>query len=72
MSFEQGNQLLYFACRHHIFELVIEAVFSVQMKPSGSPDILLFERFLKSSFLTIYHEKTTENCFLKDYHPLSG
>jgi len=45
MSFEQGNQLLHFACRHHIFELVMEAVFSVQMKPSGSPDILFFERF---------------------------
>jgi len=23
----------------------MEAVFSVQMKPSGSPDILLFQRF---------------------------
>jgi len=29
---------------------------------------------LKSSFLTICHEKTTENenCLLKDYNPLSG
>lgn len=40
-----GKQLLYFACRHHIFELVSEAVFSVQIKTSCSPDVLLFKRF---------------------------
>jgi len=39
------KQLLYFACRHHIFELVLETVFSVQMKPSSSPDIFIFKRF---------------------------
>jgi len=38
-----GKQLLYFARRHHIFELVLEAVFSVEMKPSCSPDILIFK-----------------------------
>jgi len=40
-----GKQLLYFAQRHHIFELVLETVFGIQMKPSSSPDILIFKRF---------------------------
>ena len=39
------QDLLYFACRHHILELVIEAVFSTLMGPSRGPNIPLFVRF---------------------------
>jgi hypothetical protein len=37
---------LHFACRHHIFEIVAEKVFTECIKvPSNSPDIQLFKRF---------------------------
>lgn len=32
-------------CRHHIFELIIAAVFNVLMGPSTGPNIKLFQRF---------------------------
>ena len=40
-----GKQLLYFACRHHIHELIVAAVFSTLFGASKSPNILIFERF---------------------------
>lgn len=40
-----GRNLLHFACRHHIFELVIGGVFEELMGPSRGPNISLFERF---------------------------
>lgn len=40
-----GKQLLYFACRHHIHELIVAGVFSTLFGPSKSPNIPLFERF---------------------------
>ena len=40
------KELLYFACRHHIHELILEAVFSVCMRvPTSGPDVQLFKRF---------------------------
>ena len=39
------KHLLYFACRHHILELVIGAVFLTLVGPSQGPDILLFKKF---------------------------
>lgn len=53
-----GKQLLHLACRHHVFELVLEAVFSKCMGPSTGPDILLFKRFQKNrALLTGKHLK---------------
>lgn len=39
------RNLLYFACRHHIHELIIGGVFTALFGPSRSPNIPLFERF---------------------------
>jgi hypothetical protein len=40
-----GTNLLFLACRHHIFEIMIGAVFMTCMGPSSGPDVLLFKRF---------------------------
>ena len=40
-----GRNLLYFACRHHVHEVIIGAVFKALFGPSTGPNILLFERF---------------------------
>lgn len=34
-----------FPCRHHIFEIILRAVFDVKMGASSSPIALLFTRF---------------------------
>lgn len=39
------RELLSCACRHHIFELIIAAVFNSTMGPSTGPDIKLFQKF---------------------------
>ena len=39
------RNLLYFACRHHILELVIGEVFNVLFGAHKGPNILLFQRF---------------------------
>lgn len=40
-----GHKLLSFACRHHVFELVIGAVFQLCMGTSSAPEVLMFKRF---------------------------
>jgi len=40
-----GKDLLWFACRHHILEIVLEAVVLHALGPSKGPDILIFKRF---------------------------
>ncbi|KAK2720673.1 hypothetical protein QYM36_004529 [Artemia franciscana] len=40
-----GKELLSLACRHHIMELVIGAVFQVCMGSTSSPEVPLFKRF---------------------------
>lgn len=40
-----NRQLLFLACRHHIFELVIGAVFTSCMGSSFAPEVSLFKRF---------------------------
>jgi hypothetical protein len=40
-----GKQLLNFACRHHVHELIVSGVFSTLFGPSKSPNIPIFERF---------------------------
>lgn len=41
------RNLLYFACRHHIFELVLACVFTTCMGPTSGPDVKIFKRFQK-------------------------
>lgn len=40
-----GKKLLYFACRHHVHELIVAGVFTVLFGPSKSPNVPIFERF---------------------------
>jgi len=40
-----GKDLLYFACRHHIMELLAGAAFTASLAPSSAPEVLLFKRF---------------------------
>lgn len=42
-----GKELLSLACRHHIMELIIGAVFEVCMGATSSPEVSLFKRFQK-------------------------
>ena len=43
---ELGKELVWIACRHHVFEVVLADVFSVTLGPSGSGlEIELFTRF---------------------------
>ena len=40
-----GRDLLHFACRHHIMELLAGAAFKASLGPSSAPEVLLFKRF---------------------------
>lgn len=40
-----GHKTLNLACRHNIFEILLEAVYCHHLKPSGGPDYVLFKRF---------------------------
>jgi len=40
-----GVKLLSLTCRHHIFEIVFEAVFQACMGSSSAPEVLMFKRF---------------------------
>lgn len=39
------KDLLYFPCRHHIFEIVLKSVFDLKISDSSVPNVLLFQRF---------------------------
>ncbi|XP_076674663.1 uncharacterized protein LOC143372399 [Andrena cerasifolii] len=43
-----GRDLLYFPCRHHIYELVLRSVFEVKISKSSAPEIPLFKKFQKA------------------------
>ncbi|BES92280.1 Hypothetical protein NTJ_05089 [Nesidiocoris tenuis] len=43
-----NRELLWLACRHHILEIMLEAVVLKSLGPSSGPDILLFVRFRKA------------------------
>lgn len=43
-----GRELLSLACRHHILELIVAAVFNKLFGPFSGPNIKLFERFATS------------------------
>jgi len=40
-----GKELLYLACRHHVLELVVGAVFQTFMGSTSGPEVPLFKRF---------------------------
>jgi len=54
------RKLLYFACRHHIHELIIGGVFTALFGPSQSPNIALFKQF----------QRFLPNIDQQDYKPL--
>ncbi|KAG0728480.1 hypothetical protein GWK47_032372 [Chionoecetes opilio] len=39
------KDLLYFACRHHVLELLLAAAFTTVMGPTSGPEVTLFKRF---------------------------
>lgn len=39
------RKLLRFACRHHIFEILLKAVFEKKYGKSNAPETLIFNRF---------------------------
>jgi hypothetical protein len=41
------QELAWVACRHHIIELPLAAVFGILFGPTGGPDVALFKRFQK-------------------------
>lgn len=40
-----GRELLFLACRHHVLELLVGAVFRTCMVSTSGPEVLLFKRF---------------------------
>lgn len=40
-----GRDLLYLACRHHVFELLLKTAFETSMGCTSGPDVLIFKRF---------------------------
>jgi hypothetical protein len=42
------KDMLYLACRHHVFEIVLASVFKESMGMSSGPDIAIFKRFRQS------------------------
>ena len=61
-----GRDLFYFACRHHILELILSAAFTSEMGSTTSgPDVLLFKQF-KARWETI--DKTAYQVAPDDEH----
>jgi len=59
-----GRELLWFACRHHMYEVVLGGVFENQLGKTSAPHNLMFSRFQsqwqtinKSKFSTIDADK---------------
>jgi len=68
---KMGKEMLWLPCRHHIYELVLEAVVKVSLGTSSGPEILLFKRFQKSwpvinktNFQTAVSDVMTSNAVL--------
>jgi len=45
---KQERNILYFGCRHHIFEIILTAVYSKSYFTISEPDIPLFKKFQRS------------------------
>lgn len=50
------KKLLYFACRHHFYELIISGLFQMLFGSSNSPNVGIFEKF-KQQWATIDEKK---------------
>ena len=64
-----GKELLWFACRHHVLEIVLAAVTSHLLGPSTSPGIVIFPRFQKQ---WPFFDKTKYQTALSDEQILSA
>jgi len=42
-----GTDLVWIACRHHVFEVMLSDVFSVAFRTSSGPEVAVFKRFQK-------------------------
>jgi len=63
-----GTDLVWIACRHHVFEVMLSDVFSVAFRTSSGPDVALFKRFQKQ-WPFINREvfaPTSNNLFISD------
>lgn len=40
-----GQKLLHLACRHHVYEIILRAVFELKLGKSSAPEVQIFERF---------------------------
>jgi hypothetical protein len=49
---KMDNDMLWFACRHHILDIMLEAVVSLSLSVSSGPDIQIFKRF-KANWLKL-------------------
>ena len=54
-----NTELVWLACRHHVFEVMLSDVFSATLGPTRGPDIALFKRFQK---MWPYINKTLQTC----------
>jgi len=51
-----NRNLLWMACRHHMFEVLLSDAFGVCLGPSTGPDILLFKRFKDKWSKLVHHQ----------------
>lgn len=42
-----GRKLLHLTCRHHLYEIILRAVFELKFGKSSAPEVQIFERFSK-------------------------
>lgn len=68
-----GRDILYLACRHHVFEIILQSVFvGSKFSPSSGPDIPLFKRFknhwatIDTSKFSIWSTDSKANIILND------
>lgn len=43
-----GRKLINFACRHHIYEIILRGVFELKIDKTSAPEVPVFERFGKA------------------------
>lgn len=51
-----GREILYFACRHHVYEVLLRAAFESKFGKTTGPDVPLFAQF-KKAWGTFDHKK---------------
>ena len=64
-----GRDLLWMACRHHMFEVLLADAYKVCLGPSSGPEILIFKRFRETWTELKHHspvERTTPRLSVTD------